>query len=1070
MGHRTIRFVSTAGLIFVSVLGAGQSSQALPAPGPLRFIDPTPANGSVATSSPILVKLDASCDFDTGTLAVSLNGNAIPAASFLPFSACTGGRITSQTVNAAITLPNGTIGSAPSQLSITNLASPPSGNFTASGNGQQLRWNFDGGSAPQTGSPVNATFRAAGSFTVRLQATSAQGLAASGLASGNLVNASRSFDAGDPTPDSRVVDVGIDADLDFANFESSHVHPLALSEAGDELYAVNTPENRLAIFDVAAGGALTFAGDVPVGFDPVSLAVRPGTSEVWVANHLSDNVSIVDTAAMKVVATLAVGDEPTDIVFASGRAFVALAGNQDKVKVYDASTRAEVATLDIFGDDPRSLATNASGTEVYLVVLESGNKSTALFHELVSDGGGPPAPSPPRAGGIGPAPAVGLIVQFNPATGDWEDETGDDWSNYVDFTIADNDVFVIDADAATPSVVSTVDDVGTILFDVAVKPGSGELWVPNTEARNLVRFEPNLRGHLVETRVSRVNAGSGSVTPVDLNPHINYAVTPGSAGEIADSVAHPGQGVFNAAGNEYYLTAFGSAKVAVLDGSAAVTDLIDVGGGPSGVTLNEDDDRLYVLNRFDNTISVVDTVTKSELSTIGVAGASQFDPSPDVVKVGRKFLYDARITSGHGDTACATCHVFGNFDNIAWDLGDPQGDFVDYDDAPWVTFGPFLGPSEQGFDPMKGPMTTQTLRGLKNLEPFHWRGDRQNFQHFNGAFVGLMGMEGFCEVSMAACESNDDCPGSQKCLGLSPTDMDAYTDFIMTVKFPPNPFRNLNDTVPASILVPDNTAPLGGPVAANPLNGQTAFSGQALDAGVFTCAQCHALPTGTNNNLFNGNAEGESQDFKIPQLRNMYEKAGFDVIRPGLQSGNANNVTATSVFKRGFGFLHDGSLSLTEFLAAGVFTSDEALERDMFAFMLAFPTESKPCVGWSQTVTAANKSNSIVIAVINGLVSRAEAGQCDLIAKGVQGGVAKGYVYDTATDLMLPDSTIESGITANALRMAVVSDDVVTFTGVPPGAGVRLGIDRDRDSFLDRFEKFLGYDPADPHSNPWEAN
>ena len=36
-------------------------------------------------------------------------------------------------------------------------------------------------------------------------------------------------------------------------------------------------------------------------------------------------------------------------------------------------------------------------------------------------------------------------------------------------------------------------------------------------------------------------------------------------------------------------------------------------------------------------------------------------------------------------------------------------------------------------------MTTQTLRGLQDMEPFHWRGDRQNFQHFNGAFVSLMG-------------------------------------------------------------------------------------------------------------------------------------------------------------------------------------------------------------------------------------------------------------------------------------------------------------------------------------------
>ena len=49
---------------------------------------------------------------------------------------------------------------------------------------------------------------------------------------------------------------------------------------------------------------------------------------------------------------------------------------------------------------------------------------------------------------------------------------------------------------------------------------------------------------------------------------------------------------------------------------------------------------------------------------------------------------------------------------------------------------------------MKGPMTTQTLRGLANSGPMHWRGDRSNgffgvgtdealsFDNFIVAFAG----------------------------------------------------------------------------------------------------------------------------------------------------------------------------------------------------------------------------------------------------------------------------------------------------------------------------------------------
>ena len=38
------------------------------------------------------------------------------------------------------------------------------------------------------------------------------------------------------------------------------------------------------------------------------------------------------------------------------------------------------------------------------------------------------------------------------------------------------------------------------------------------------------------------------------------------------------------------------------------------------------------------------------------------------------------------------------------------------------------------FHPMKGPMTTQTLRGLTNSGAMHWRGDRSN---------GLLGIDPF---------------------------------------------------------------------------------------------------------------------------------------------------------------------------------------------------------------------------------------------------------------------------------------------------------------------------------------
>src|SRR6202008_1320323 len=84
----------------------------------------------------------------------------------------------------------------------------------------------------------------------------------------------------------------------FVAFESGPVRPLALSPDRTHLFAVNTPDNRLEIFNVdGTNGTLTHSGSVPVGLEPVAVAARTN-GEVWVVNHLSDSVSIVDVGAV----------------------------------------------------------------------------------------------------------------------------------------------------------------------------------------------------------------------------------------------------------------------------------------------------------------------------------------------------------------------------------------------------------------------------------------------------------------------------------------------------------------------------------------------------------------------------------------------------------------------------------------------------------------------------------------------------------------------------------------------------------------------------------------------------
>jgi len=804
---------------------------------------------------------------------------------------------------------------------------------------------------------------------------------------------------------------------DFTNFESLPVHPLAMTPNGARLLALNLPDARVEVFAIQ-DGSLASEGEALVGLDPVSVAAWDD-STAWVVNQVSDDVSIVNLRSRSVVATLRVGDEPTDVVFAGSprRAFVCVSG-EDAVKIYSVNGITGI-TLDlvrpIFGRHPRSLAVR--GGEVYVAVRDAGNRTTVLSTAEVAAGGGPPAPNPPKKPALPDAPAVGLIVQkVGP---DWVDErpaSAKTWNSVIPYDLPDKDVAVLDASSGNE--LRTVSDVGTTLFNIAVAPGSGDLYVTNTEAVNRTRFEPNLRGRFLFNRVTRVGqGGTGTVTPWHLNSHVVYDTLPGPAGEKDLSLSAPMDIAVNAAETKLYVAALGSDKVGVVNpGTGLVTNRIatslgpkDSRNGPAGLLLDEGRGQLYVLNRFCNSVALIDTGAEAFVEEVPLA--SGFDPSPPEILAGRRFLYDGTL-SDHGDLSCASCHVGGDTDHIAWDLGNPQGSMEP------VPPGQFAGLPP--FHPMKGPMATQSLRGLRDASPFHWRGDRQDLSRFNPAFRSLM--------------ANDD--------SLSSADMQKYIDFLMSVVYPPNPNQNLDRTWP------DPAAP-----AASATRGRNEFETKPHDGG--PCSACHSLPTGTNRLIIPGSVLQESQAFKVPQLRNMYQKTGF--------------TDAAGAVKRGFGFLHDGSIdNLFSFLNLPVFNfANNQERRDLEAFVLSFDTGMAPSVGRQVTVNGTTKTTPVVVALLDSLYAQAVTGNCDLIAHGRIEGVEKSFVYEANASAFRSDYDPEGTIERDALRLSAEHGGEITYLGVPPGSGVRMGIDRDRDGFKNRYETALGSDPADPASVPY---
>ena len=92
---------------------------------------------------------------------------------------------------------------------------------------------------------------------------------------------------------------------------------------------------------------------------------------------------------------------------------------------------------------------------------------------------------------------------------------------------ADNDVAAINASSL--SVVKYFPHLGTVNLGLAVNPQSGNLYVANTDALNLVMFENNLNGHIVNHRITFVDPSTGQTQIWDLNPGINYSQLPNPA-------------------------------------------------------------------------------------------------------------------------------------------------------------------------------------------------------------------------------------------------------------------------------------------------------------------------------------------------------------------------------------------------------------------------------------------------------------------------------------------------------------------------------------------------------------
>lgn len=768
----------------------------------------------------------------------------------------------------------------------------------------------------------------------------------------------------------------------FINHETAPLRPFFI--AGGWVVAVNQPAAHLSLMNLQSmlvQGPQNYQVDAMWKAGPglVSVELRPASPEIWAVDAVSGAISVFDVTRQSLVRSIKVGANPHGIAFSANgdRAWVTCSGI-DAVAVIDlrpgVPTAYQVVNLiPIPSRSPRGIV--RIGNKVYVAPLQSGNNTGPL-----------------AVGGDLHDVEVARVTATNGAVNE----------------LPDGDVFVITAhpndptgDALSPT--ETIRGVGTILFDLQRRPGTTELWIPNTDALNAdfkgAKNFPN--GKVVSNRVTVVDVTTGSKTFIDLD-----AQTP-----IAESFSQPTGVAFDVPRDRVYVACYGGDRVAVLDGTGVVQGTIRIpargpwASGPRAAVVNGI--YLYVFNKNDNSISRINVSVPPTGTVQGpVPFSVGYDPTPDAVKKGRGHFASGE-NSGDRSSSCASCHVDGHTDGLIWNLGD----FLEPEGTPSPQFG----------RDDKGAMRTTSMRGLRESLPYHWRGENTHLEAFNqGGFVNLL-----------------ERPGG----AMSTSDFADLKVYIESLVYPANPRQQFfRAHTPRE------------------LEGADVYINDSGD-----CNSCHALPLGTQNELAVTSFSGPARSFKGTQLRGVRDKVLQPTIFVGGNFGCLGLVNAMGAGLIHNGSIPD----MFTFIAHIFPGLNDCKKHVISDFLDALDTGLAPSTATQATVNVHNAATftdhlDLMAAADQGhcdlyIIGTLNLGGSILHYDGV-------YVPGTGM-AELQIAGFGQFPVNNVIGLAAAGAGEWTFVGAPLGTGWRYGVDLDNDGLRDLDEAAAGTSMTNPDTD-----
>ena len=482
--------------------------------------------------------------------------------------------------------------------------------------------------------------------------------------------------------------------ISHSSYMSPHASPLAINNG--HVFVVNTPDDTVDIIQIKSR---KIVGRVKVGIDPVGIAARPDGKEVWVTNHVSDSVSIIDTeqkskSYLQVIATVqrfhptnksTRFDEPVGIAFASNdKAYVALS-SENAIAVINVAQRKVTKLLPITAQDPRAIT--VQGDRLYVIPFESNNKSQL-------------------SGGTGEL--------------DKEYETFDAWQHSITVNnvlslghvtdiikhpeVPDRDLYVFDTN--TDELVEVVDTLGTLLYGLTVD-SNGKVFIAQADARNDANGNAGTKKHGLKELENRAFLNQiTSVTFKDGKPEkphfFELEPLPPNHPERELALATPFAIQISDDDTTIVASAASSDTIFTLDAATGeILGRVQVDAVPRGIALQSDSSgkasQAWVLNAVANTVSLLDVSNPAKLKIIETIALQ--DSTDSEVKRGR-IAFNTAAASTTGTYSCASCHPDGHTDQLLWVLNTPI-----------VTGGNQIM-----------PRSTMPIRGLRDTEPYHWDG------------------------------------------------------------------------------------------------------------------------------------------------------------------------------------------------------------------------------------------------------------------------------------------------------------------------------------------------------------